>query len=174
MEVEMFLHTPPALCEQFVVEVGKEPIDVDLIKEKFKRRSIRFLPDTECLFEQLTHRTARPGRYRLHCRSIQSFGFSGVVTIQNVYNRALIQTLTLCQPEMLIRLLEFPGMIIHADTACLMAMEPLDDGNGRLLIPHIRGDIKTGEGVQPMVRMMQGNPFTRYCQSTQMIFCESL
>lgn len=167
----MFANVLPALLEQFVVEVGTIPIDVAAIKGNLKQRKVLLLPGTECLFEQVGQHSMRPGKYRLHCRSIESFGLSGLVTLQKVYSRALSQGLIFCDVEVLIRLLELPRMIIHKDTECLLAMKPIDDGTGRLFIPHIRGDVKTEQDVRPMVRMTLGSPFAKYKHSTQMVFC---
>ncbi len=158
-----------ALVTPLEVLVGQSRVDIYLIR-RLARDGVCLHGDTSSQLLRGCQR-ARPlvGRYRIHCRSLKSFGLESGPSLQRAYNRAEKEGLQHCSPEMLVRILERKGVVIRPDRSCLFAMKP---GSSDLIF-QFQG-IQKPLGVERLVRILPQGSMLGYTQNTELIFCEQM
>jgi hypothetical protein len=163
----------PALLKPFKLNVGHVVSNTHDVRSQLERQGTVFRDDVECLFNGILATKYSAHKVRLRCVSIQSLGFSDSVCLRDVYKKAIEKGWSLCAPDYLYRLLLLTERAIRLNSSAVFAMEPLLDDRMVPMIPALSGVLRDGI-VKQFVRMVAGDPFTKYAPTTQVVFAESI
>lgn len=157
-----------ALVLPIEVTLGQSRVTASTVRA-LEERTVRFKEDAATELLRSCRRSSVSGRFRLHCRSIRSFGFETKIRLQVAYNRAQKEGLVLCEPEVIVRVLEDISMIIRPGRAAHFAM----NASSSAYIFQLHGVRKT-MGMERLVRLLPRDTQMEYACSTELIFCQKI
>ncbi|MEN9920884.1 MAG: hypothetical protein RL538_777 [Candidatus Parcubacteria bacterium] len=161
-----------------VVSVGSAGQSIEDLKEAWRARAVRYVPDTELLLREVARLPQRKYQaFIIYCFTARGFNFNNErskPSLQTLFDRAQQEGFQLFTPEALFQLSLRQTPALHVGKACLVSMMPIENENKNPQLPILQTIHPSGGEPVTMVRMTSGDLCNEWSLDMPILFLKQL